>query len=104
MLHNKFKDAVCQIKEVSKDELYIGEKFTCTDVVPGEKSNNGGEYGFYTTYYPTTKPGIYEVISSCTCDFDKCGTGFEGYIVITKNLFNHLISESERIIEEGSLY
>lgn len=104
MLHYKFKDAVCQIRKLSKDKLYTGKEFTCTEVVPGEKCHNGGEYGFYTTYSPTTKSGIYKVESSCTCDFDNCGTGFEGYIVLTKNLFHHLISESEHIIEEGSLY
>lgn len=104
MLHYKFKDAVNQLKTVSKDDLYTGDEFTCTDVVAGEKCHNGGEYGFYTSYYPTTEYGIYKVESSCTCDFDDCNTGFEGYIVLTNELFNQLISESERIEEEGCLY
>lgn len=104
MLHYKFEDAVNQLKTVSKDDLYTGDGFECIDVVPGEKCNNGGEYVFYTTYSPTTKSGIYKVKSSSTCDFDSCGTGFEGYIVLTKSLFNHLISESKRIEEEGCLY
>ena len=55
MLNYKFKDAVCQIRKVSKDKLYTGEEFICTEVVPGEKYNNGGEYGFYTTYQKTLK-------------------------------------------------
>ena len=89
MLHYKFEDAVNQLKTVSKDDLYTGDGFECIDVVPGEKCNNGGEYVFYTTYSPTTKSGIYKVKSSSTCDFDSCGTGFEGYIVLTKSLFNN---------------
>lgn len=104
MLHYKFKDAVNQLKTFPKEDLYTGDGFECTDVVAGEKCNNGGEYGFYTIYSPTTEYGIYKVVSSCTCDFDSCGTGFEGYIVLTKSLFHHLISESEHIIEEGCLY
>ena len=103
----RFEDAVKKSKKLSKrefDNLYIGESFTCTDVVAGEKCHNGGEYGFYTEYNTTTIMGIYMVKSFCTCDFDSCGTGFEGYVILTKNQYKKLIETSDRIEAEGSLY
>ncbi len=33
MLYYKFKDAVNQVKTVSKDDLYTGDGFECTDVI-----------------------------------------------------------------------
>lgn len=102
-----YRDYESAIKELSKREfndLYIGEGFTCTDVVAGEKCHNGGEYGFYTSYFPTKLAGIYEVVSECTCDFDRCGTGFEGYVILTRKKYKELISESDEIEARGSLY
>ena len=69
------------------EELYTGEGFIMVDEPAGKKCNNGGEYGFYTNYRKTSIDGLYEVETWCTCDFDSCGTGFEGYRWITKDEF-----------------
>jgi hypothetical protein len=51
-----------------------------TNVVPGEKHRDGGEYGFYTRYSPIPGyPGIYRVSTETSCDFDSCGTGLSGH-------------------------
>ena len=70
-------------------ELYTGEGFTIEDIPAGEKCNNGGEYGFYTDYRKTDIDGLYEVTTWCTCDFDDCGTGFQGYEWMTKEEFEN---------------
>jgi len=84
--------------------LYTGPEFTCTDIVPGRKRNNGGEYGFYTTYSPTGKPGKYAVRTSTTCDFDACGTGFKGYTYLTIKNVKELLKKSEEVKKRGCLY
>jgi hypothetical protein len=76
-----------------KDELYQGRGFKITDVIPGERCNNGGAYGFYTSYRETGIPGLYEVETSCTCDFDSCGTGFQGFEWITNEKKEKLVDE-----------
>lgn len=79
----------------------------CTDVVPGRRCNNGGEYGFYTHYSPTDIPGVFWKWTSTTCDFDRCGTtGYDGgrYVVLTKKRMRRLMQISDRIEEEGDLY
>lgn len=68
-------------------ELYTGEGFTIEDIEPGEKCNNGGEYGFYTNYRKTDIDGLYRVSTWCTCDFDNCGTGFQCYRWISEREF-----------------
>lgn len=54
------------------------------DVEPGEKSYDGGEYGFYTHFKATAVRGIYLLYTSCTCGFDSCGTGLIGLLFLTK--------------------
>jgi len=85
-------------------KLYTGPEFTCTNIVPGRKCNNGGEYGFYTTYTPTEKPGKYAVRTSTTCDFDACGTGFKGFIYLTVEDVEKLLEKSEEVKKRGCLY
>ena len=76
-----------------------------TDVVPGEKRFNGGEYGFYTIYYPIQGyPGIYRVFTETTCDFDACGTGYVGIRALTVSEYRRLRRKSDEIEDVGSLY
>jgi len=76
-----------------------------TDVVPGEKHRDGGEYGFYTRYRPIPgHPGIYRVSTETTCDFDACGTGYQGIRALTVREYRRLKKASDRIEARGSLY
>jgi hypothetical protein len=97
-------EAACKQADATEEPLYDGDDFSTTDVVAGEKCNNGGEYGFWTTYSRTMHPGVYRVVSHTTCDFDACGTGYEGYQVITRLDFERMMAESERVEARGSLY
>lgn len=84
-----------------------GEELELTDVVPGDRCNNGGEYGFYTCLQPTEHPGVFWRWTWTTCDFDKCDTsGYEGgeYAVYTQAELDAAIEESEAIKAAGSLY
>jgi hypothetical protein len=87
-------------------KLYLSnEDIVFTDVVPGEKHRDGGEYGFYTRYRPIPEyPGIYRVYSETTCDFDACGTGFEGYAALTITEYQKLRKASDEVEAAGSLY
>lgn len=76
-----------------------------TDVVPGEKSRDGGGYGFYTRYSPILgHPGIYRVSTETSCDFDSCGTGYQGIRALTAREYRRLKKASDRIEARGSLY
>ena len=76
-----------------------------TDVAPGEKSRNGGEYGFYTRYIAIPDhPGIYNVVTETTCDFDTCGTGSQGIKALTVSEYRQLKKASDKTEEGGSLY
>lgn len=55
------------------------------DVAPGEKSYDGGEYGFYTHLRSTPVKGVYLLYTSCTCGFDSCGTGLKGLLFLSKD-------------------
>jgi hypothetical protein len=87
-------------------KLHIAERdVVFTDVVPGEKCNNGGEYGFYTRYSPIPGyPGIYRVSTETTCDFDACGTGYEGIRALTVREYRRLKKASDKVEAAGSLY
>ena len=81
------------------------EDIVFTDVVPGEKHHDGGEYGFYTRYSPIPGyPGIYRVFTETTCDFDACGTGYEGITALTIAEYRKLRKKSDEIEAAGSLY
>lgn len=87
-------------------KLYISNNdIVFTDVVAGEKCNDGGEYGFYTRYSPIPGyPGIYRVSTECTCDFDRCGTGYQGIRALTSREYRRLKKASDRVEAKGSLY
>lgn len=86
-------------------KLHIeSNRITFTNVVPGEKCNNGGEYGFYTELIPTKVDGLYEEFTCTTCDFDDCGTGRKGYKWLTEDDYVSLKEKSDKIKEAGSLY
>lgn len=76
-----------------------------TDAVPGDRHNDGGEYGFYTRYSPIKgHPGIYRVSTETTCDFDACGTGFQGIRALTIREYRRLRKASDKVEAKGSLY
>ena len=84
--------------------VYDGE-LKLTEVVPGEKSRNGGQYGFYTHIEPTSHPGVFYTWMSSTCDCGRCGGCGEGeYIVLTEKQIEAMIMTSNEIEEAGSLY
>ena len=84
--------AVCGQKDIDRlicdrpSDLYAytGEGFRVICEGPGDKCNDGGEYGYYMDFRKTEIPGLYDVESWTTCDFDSCGTGFEGFAWLTK--------------------
>ena len=81
-------------------DLYKSDNpITFVDVVAGNLCNDGGEYGFYSTYYPTEVTGIYELHTSTTCEFDSCGTGYEGLEILTQEKYEYLLSEEEKVLE-----
>lgn len=88
-----FKEAVEEARE--QEDLYVGDSFDITDTFPGEKSSNGGEYGFYSHYTKTDVPGVYELETSTTCDFDNCGTGYEGFFALTNEEVENMLKEEE---------
>ena len=93
-LLNDLQEVVFTAQARPEGELYTGGSFVVTDVIPGEKCHNGGEYGFYTEYIQTAIPGLYAVETSTTCDFDRCGTGFEGLRWLTLEDYNRITAAS----------
>lgn len=88
-----------------QEKLHVeNNEIKFVDVVPGDKCNDGGEYGFYTVLVPTEVGGLYEEFTCTTCSFDDCGTGREGYKWLTETEYCSLKEESERIQVAGSLY
>jgi hypothetical protein len=87
-------------------KLYVSENdIMFTEIVPGSRCWNGGEYGFYTRYIPIQEyPGIYKVYTESTCDLDACGTGYQGIKALTAAEYRKLRKESNKIEEVGSLY
>jgi len=81
------------------------EDIVFTDVVPGEKHHDGGEYGFYTRYSPIPGyPGIYRVFTETTCEFSACGTGYQGIRALTTREYRRLKKASDKVEAAGSLY
>lgn len=114
-----YADDVSRLQDEYQDELdtkkalaylkgkkpYISEdEIVFTDVIAGENSNNGGEYGFYTTYVPLSNKGLYKKYTSCTCDFDTCGTGYEGIVALTQSMYNRLVKKENKVLRDGCLY
>ena len=109
LLQAEWESACKEADSHPEEELAVfdgedNEYWKFVDVLPGEKSNNGGEYGFYSSYYPTERKGVYEYYTSCSCDFDPCGTGREGFVVLTKDDLARLIKDHEAVLERGCLY
>lgn len=80
-----------------RGDLYTGDTFEVTEVVAGERCNNGGEYGFTSIFSRTPISGIYFWRRTTTCDFDECGTGPQGYVVLTKSIVERILAVSKRI-------
>lgn len=81
--------------------LYIGDSFVITDKSAGSKCNDGGEYGFYTTYTRTSISGLYEVSTNTSCDFSTCGTGFSHFEWLEPSKVGTLCSES---VDKAAFY
>lgn len=82
-------------KEARGEQLLISkEKIVIVEQEAGEKCHDGGEYGFWTDYIPSSVPGVYKVVSHTTCDFDDCGTGYEGYTALTVNEYEEMMKYS----------
>lgn len=99
----QMEDLKIEIDKLLRDrvELYKSdEPIRFTDEVAGDKSSDGGEYGFYSTYYPTEIAGIYELYSSTTCEFDACGTGYEGLVILSQDRYHYLVEEEKKVLEE----
>jgi len=92
--------ALERIAKKPDGEMYTGKGFCVTDQVAGDKCNNGGEYGFYTDYVKTKIPGLYARKTWTTCDFDSCGTGFEGFEWLTVQEVEKIKNESLEAVEE----
>lgn len=91
-------------EEKYNEELPVMQKYEFTDVVGGEKCHNGGEYWFYTELLPTPYEGFFKVITGTSCDFDNCGTGYEGISFFTAEDIKRMREESDRIEAQGFLY
>lgn len=109
LLQAEWEAACKEASTYSEDDLAVfdgndDEYWKFVDVLPGERCNNGGEYGFYSSYYPTDRKGVYEYYTSCTCDFDECGTGRKGFVVLTKDDLARLCEDEEEVLERGCLY
>jgi hypothetical protein len=104
--YEESKDLAAALADAEGKELFISDTdLVFTDVVPGKKCHNGGEYGFYTRYRPIPEyPGIYRVYTETTCDFDACGTGYEGITALTIAEYRKLLKKSDEIEAAGSLY
>ncbi|MEN8907870.1 MAG: hypothetical protein ABF289_18115 [Clostridiales bacterium] len=100
--NKEIKEVREYIKNYHPDELAQGD-FEFTDVISGRHSDNGGDYGFYS-HYKMIEPGIYRYSTSTTCDFDDCGTGFEGYVALTWKNVEKLKKHEQKVCEKGCQY
>ena len=78
------------------DTRFTGDAFEVVEVVAGKKCSNGGEYGFTSIFMRTKVPGVYYWIRSTTSEFN-CGTGPQGYVVLTENQVKRILEASKRI-------
>jgi len=106
LIKQEAKEIKKAILQARNKRLHVSKKdIVFVDVVPGNKCNNGGEYGFYTRYSPIPgHPGIYRVYTETTCDFDDCGTGYEGIQYLTEEQYQELRKASDEIEAAGNLY
>lgn len=102
----EFEDMEAEVEKLLADgvELYVSdEPIRFTDEVAGNKCSDGGEYGFYSTYYPTEIEGMYEYYTSTTCEFDSCGTGYEGLVILTQDKYEYFANEEKKTLLEAGL-
>lgn len=101
----EIEKAILQAQAEGKSLHMSEEDIVFVDTVPGARCNNGGEYGFYTRYCPIPEhPGIYRVYTETTCDFDSCGTGYEGIHCLTEDDYKEFRKASDEIEAAGNLY
>lgn len=101
----EIEKAILQAQAEGKSLHMSEEDIVFVDTVPGARCNNGGEYGFYTRYSPIPgHPGIYRVYTETTCDFDSCGTGYEGIHCLTEDDYKEFRKASDEIEAAGNLY
>ena len=99
-MKNKIPEVlIAMAKMTPTEDLYTGDSFTVTEIVPGDKCNNGGEYGFTSVFTKTKVPGIYFWDRETTCDFSPCGTGPQGFVILTNPMVDRIITASERITD-----
>ena len=91
-------DVVEKAKKLG-EACFTGDTFEVAEVVAGERCNNGGEYGFTSVFMRTSVPGVYHWTRMTTCDFDECGTGPQGYVVLTENMVVQILAASKRITD-----
>ena len=91
------RDLVAIAKNMT--DIFDGGSFSVTEVVAGEKCNNGGEYGFASVFTKTSIPGIYFWDRETTCDFDWCGTGPQGFVILTNKKVARIRAASKRITD-----
>ena len=100
----EFRNVAAEAAKLDEKELYITtHTLIFTDVIPGEKCYNGGEYRFYSEYYPTPVAGVYFYKTTTTSDF-KCGTGPQGYVIMTKKCYQKLKEEENQVYKLGCKY
>ena len=91
------EDLIAKANALSTTVRFTGDTFEVVEGAAGEKCSNGGEYGFASVFKKTAVPGIYFWERTCTCDFDGCGTGPQGYVVLTKEKVFRMLEEEKRI-------
>ena len=106
LIQQEAKEIKKALLQAEGKTLHVSKKdILFTDIVPGAKCRNGGEYGFYTRYCPISDhPGIYRVYTETTCDFDSLGTGYEGIQCLTEKNYKELRKASDEIEAAGNLY
>lgn len=80
--NESYQNAVEMAASYNSEDLYE-DRIEITEVIPGERCNNGGEYGFYSEFYPTDVVGVFFWRRTTTSEW-SCGTGPQGYVVLTK--------------------
>ena len=92
------EDLIAKANALSTTVRFTGDTFEVVEVVAGEKCSNGGEYGFTSIFMRTKVPGVYYWIRETTSEFN-CGTGPQGYVVLTENMVKRILAVSKRITD-----
>ena len=100
-MKNKIPEVlIAMAKMTPTEDLYTGDSFTVTEIVSGDKCNNGGEYGFASVFTKTKVPGIYFWDRETTCDFSPCGTGPQGFVILTNPMVDRILAASKKVTDE----